>query len=227
MTRKSKNLPRFVNGVHKLSYNKTMPSKSAVRREREKENLRKTILSAAKEVLVSEGYAAISLRTIADMIEYSPAALYLHFKDKDAILQALIEEGFDELGKRLRDVQEPGSVEGLVQKGLNYIQFAVDNPRLFEVMFLARSPQDQEYLRSMAEAPPDAFTALVESVQAGQELGTITKALPVPILAYAIWGQVHGIASIAIARQFFWIPGDMISTLFEASTRAMILGLRP
>ena len=204
-----------------------MISKSMVRREREKENLRKTILSAAREILVAEGYEAISLRTIANVIEYSPASLYLHFKDKDAILQALIDEGFDELAERLRKVSDPGSLEGLIQKGLNYIQFAVDNPRLYEVMFLARSPQDQEHLRSMADAPPDCFVSLLEAVEAGQAQGIITRSLPVPILAYTIWGQVHGIASIAIARQFFWIPDDQIQTLFRESSKAVILGLKP
>jgi AcrR family transcriptional regulator len=88
-----------------------MKSKSMARRERERETLRKTILRAAREILVTEGYEAISLRTIADMIEYSAAALYLHFKDKDAILQALIDEGFEELAHRLRGVADPGSLE--------------------------------------------------------------------------------------------------------------------
>ncbi|MEI7577425.1 MAG: TetR/AcrR family transcriptional regulator [Armatimonadota bacterium] len=203
-----------------------MISKSVARREREKEKLRKTILSAAREILVTDGYEAISLRTIADMIEYSPGALYLHFKDKDAILQALIEEGFDELAIRLRNVMDPGSLEGLIQKGLNYIQFAVDNPRLYEVMFLARSPEDQEHMRAIADAPPDCFLSLVEAVQAGQRQGTLNCALPEPILAYAIWAQVHGMASIAIARQFFWIPQDQIEILFRESVKATVVGLK-
>ena len=197
------------------------------RRERERENLRRTILGAAREVLVKDGYEAISLRTIADMIEYSPAALYLHFKDKDSILQALIDEGFDELARRLRVVKNPGLLEGMTQMGLNYIQFAVDNPRLYEIMFLARSPKDQEHLRAIAEAPPDCFVSLLEAVEAGMGQGTITRALPIPVIAYTIWGQVHGIASIAIARQFFWIPEGQIETLFKESVKAVILGLRP
>jgi AcrR family transcriptional regulator len=204
-----------------------MNSKSLARREREKENLRNTILAAAREILVTEGYEAISLRTIADKIEYSPAALYLHFRDKDSILQALIDEGFDELAIRLRRVKDPGKLEGLIEMGLSYIQFAVENPRLYEVMFLARSPKDQEHWRSMAEAPPDCFVALLDAVKAGQDNGVITRALPMPILTYTIWGQVHGIASIAIARQFFWIPEDQIPTLFRESAQAIVLGLKP
>lgn len=216
-----------MNGAHKMKRNARVPSKSVARREREKENLRKTILHVAREVVVNDGYEAISLRTIADKIEYSPAALYLHFKDKDAILQALIDEGFDELATRLRNVSNRGSLEGLVQQGLSYIQFAVDNPRLYEIMFLARSPEDQEHLRASAEAPPDCFVSLLEAVTDGQEQGTLTRSLPPPVLAYSMWAQVHGMASIAIARQFFWIPADQIEILFRESAKAVVLGLKP
>jgi AcrR family transcriptional regulator len=210
-----------------MKTNKEVISKSTVRREREKVNLRKTILSASRDVLTRDGYEAISLRAIADMIEYSPAAIYLHFKDKDAILQALIDEGFDELALQLRKIQDPGSLESLIQNGMNYIQFAVANLRLYEIMFLARSPEDQEYMRAMAEAPPDCFVFLLEAVRAGQEQGTLTRSLPVPVLAYTIWAQLHGMASIAIARQFFWIPEEQIEILFRESAKAIIVGLKP
>ncbi len=210
-----------------MKYNKEVISKSTMRREREKENLRKTILSASREVLIRDGYEAISLRTIADMIEYSPAALYLHFKDKDAILQALIDEGFAELAMQLRKAQDPGSVESLISNGVTYIQFAMANPRLYEVMFLARSPEDQEYIRAMADAPPDCFAFLLEAVRAGQQQGTLTPSLSEPVLAYTIWAQLHGMASIAIARQFFWIPEDQIEILFRESVKAIVVGLKP
>ncbi len=67
---------------------------SSERRAREKENLRRAILDAARELFVAEGYDAVTMRKIADRIEYSPTTIYLHFKDKDEILLCLSEEGF-------------------------------------------------------------------------------------------------------------------------------------
>ncbi len=209
------------------TYTGNVMSKSASRREREKEILNKTILQAAREVLVNQGHEAISIRLIAEMIEYSPSAIYLHFKDRGAILQALIDEGFDELSACTRKVKNPGIADGVHQMGLNYIEFAVQNPRLYELMFHPGAPEDQECRRRMTDSPPDCFVALLEAVEAGQAAKVFTRLIPVPVLAYSLWGQVHGIASIAIARQFFWIPDEQISLLFRESTRAMIVGLQP
>ena len=78
-----------------------LKSKSSTRREREKENLRKMITDVARDILIHDGHDAISLRNNADRIEYSPATLYLHFRDKDSLLHCLIKEGFDELYTRL------------------------------------------------------------------------------------------------------------------------------
>ena len=78
---------------------------SAQRRARAKENLRRAILDAARELFATEEYEAVSLRRIAEKIEYSPAAIYLHFQDKKEILFHLIDEGFALLSARLETVR--------------------------------------------------------------------------------------------------------------------------
>src|SRR5215203_1044247 len=71
------------------------------RRIREKQDLRQEILDAARDLFVSEGYQAVSMRKIADKIEYSPATIYLHFRDKDELLDCLLEEAFAKLDRKL------------------------------------------------------------------------------------------------------------------------------
>ena len=64
------------------------------RQERDREAVRRAILDAARELFVTEGYRNVSIRKIAEKIEYSPAALYGYFPSKDDIFYALAEEGF-------------------------------------------------------------------------------------------------------------------------------------
>ena len=71
------------------------------RREREKAEIREKILDAARELFVSEGYEAVTMRKIADKIEYSPTAIYLHFKDKEAVMRELCDDDFLALAKQL------------------------------------------------------------------------------------------------------------------------------
>ena len=76
------------------------------RREREKAEIREKILDAARDLFVSEGYEAVSMRKIADRIEYSPTAIYLHFKDKEAVMRELCDLDFLALALGVREDEE-------------------------------------------------------------------------------------------------------------------------
>ena len=103
---------------------------SKERRERQKDELRLTILAAARELFISEGYDQFSMRRIAERIDYSPTTIYLYFKDKDALLHALCEESFGKLfaaGEKLR--QETGDPVTALRRAMTaYVEFGVDNP---------------------------------------------------------------------------------------------------
>src|ERR671939_111330 len=94
------------------------------RRAREKEILRQEILDAARELFVNEGYENVSMRRIAEKIEYSPTTIYLYFEDKAALLFAICEETFAKLAKKLetivRQTQDP--VEALKKGCRAYIE---------------------------------------------------------------------------------------------------------
>ena len=111
------------------------------RKEREKVELKRLILQAAKDVFLEKGYDQTSIRGIADRIEYSPTTIYLYFKDKASILHEIHAEGFLMLNQNmsvLLTVADP--YERLKKMGKIYIEFAVQHPGLYDLMFIQASP---------------------------------------------------------------------------------------
>src|SRR5712691_9823525 len=101
------------------------------RRAREKKELRQEILDAASELFVREGFENVSMRRIADKIEYSPTTIYLYFKDKAELLEQVCAETFSRLVQRLTKINEqPGEPLEKMRRGLlAYIQFGLENPQ--------------------------------------------------------------------------------------------------
>ena len=106
------------------------------RRERQKQATRESILAAAREIARAEGWGAVTIRRIADTIEYSPPVIYEYFASKDTILAALQGIGFEELADTMqkagRDAEN--QTERAVQMGLAYWRFAQRSPELYQVM---------------------------------------------------------------------------------------------
>ncbi len=112
------------------------------RQERDRENVRRAILDAARDLFVSEGYQNVSIRKIAERIEYSPAALYGYFPSKDDIFFALAEEGFrllhgDPTSDTAFDALPP--LEQIRAMFWRVYQFSVEHPQYFALMFVDRS----------------------------------------------------------------------------------------
>lgn len=113
------------------------------RQERDRETVRRAILDAARELFVSEGYGNVSIRKIAERIEYSPAALYSYFESKDDIFFALAAEGFDLLSVPAATPHaypEGTTPLGQLRSTLwRLYEFSVQHPQYFALMFLDRS----------------------------------------------------------------------------------------
>src|SRR4030088_1587252 len=112
------------------------------RQERDREAVRGSILDAARELFVSEGYRNVSIRKIAERIEYSPAAIYSYFPSKDDIFFALAEEGFRLLfsygaSPRAADAADP--MDAIRAMFWRYYEFSKEHPEYFALMFLDRS----------------------------------------------------------------------------------------
>src|SRR5882757_5859147 len=105
----------------------------AERKEKQKTEIRKSILDASMKLFVEEGFSNVSIRRIAEIIEYSPTTIYLYFKDKDEIFFNLHEIGFQkmqEMNKDLDVIENP--MERLRKMGENYIRFGMENPEYYD-----------------------------------------------------------------------------------------------
>ncbi len=105
------------------------------RRDRERQELKQAILAAAREIAASEGWQAVTIRRVADRIEYSPPTIYEHFASKEAILLDLTREGHRTLLAAIEAAQPTGDpASGLIAAGHAYWEFAWTYPELYQVM---------------------------------------------------------------------------------------------
>ncbi len=171
------------------------------RKEKHKENLRQSILDAAKKLFLSEGYDATSIRKIAAEIEFSPTTIYLYYKDKAEIAHALHVEGFKLLAVQFGVLQHvKDSFERLKAMGEIYIRFALENSDFYELMFVLKEPI--AHLKGSCvyenwEEGEKAFQALMMNIAACQEAGYF-KNLDTTAVALIAWSTLHGICSLKL-----------------------------
>ncbi|HEX8276202.1 MAG TPA: TetR/AcrR family transcriptional regulator [Longimicrobiaceae bacterium] len=205
----------------------------AERRERERTELRQKILDAARELFVEHGYESVSMRMIAKRIEYSPTAIYFHFKDKEALFQELCATDFLTLGKTFRKiatVEDP--VERLRAAGRAYAQFAIDFPHHYRLMFMTPTPGprlDPDDTRWVHRGNPeeDAYFFLKQTVEEGIRAGRFRPELDDPEeLAQLVWAGVHGVVSLRIAKgNDTWIDWAPVMELVERVTEVTVRGI--
>src|SRR5262245_38938738 len=113
-------------------------------RERYRDVLRRAILDAAREAFVRDGYEGVSMRRLAERVGCSHGNLYLHFKDKEALFDCLVEESFDRLDDVMRRMAEStrrdDPIELLRKLSRAYVEFGVANPSVYEFAFVLRRP---------------------------------------------------------------------------------------
>ena len=172
------------------------------RKDREKAEMRKIILNAAMEIFVKEGYNSVSIRRIAQKIEYSPGSLYTYFKDKDSIFYALHVEGFDILYKKQLSAQSINDPrERLMAQGKAYIEFALENQEYYDIMFIMRESIElicKEEVRDWTHGQR-SYDLLKRNVAECKAAGMF-KGQEIDSIAFLLWSVVHGIASIIIRR---------------------------
>lgn len=168
------------------------------RKLRHKEDLKKEILKAARELFTERGWESTSIRNIAEKIEYSPATIYLYYKDKNEIIFDLHREGFRLLVSYLdvlTGVNEP--FERLKAMGRAYIRFALDNQDTYKLIFVMEEPM--KHVDSCAAQDWDegdkAFGLLMQTVSDCQSVGYF-KNLQAVNLSFMIWSTMHGLCTL-------------------------------
>lgn len=168
------------------------------RKERERLQLREKIVSAAIALFLERGFEKTSIRTIASAIEYSPATIYLHFKDKNELFYEISERAFTVLYDYLQKAQElRPPIERLRSMGLYYIQFAYENPGYYRLMFIMDAPMKTHHTDKDWKSGNHAFGYLVNTVKACQETGYF-KEKGTETMAMMIWSFMHGLVSLKV-----------------------------
>ncbi len=192
------------------------------RRQREKLDTREKILDAARELFVSEGYDGVSMRKIAEKIEYSPTAIYVHFKDKEQLFRELCHNDFRklaELFQQIATIADP--VERIRQSGMLYIRFGIENPNHYKLMFMTPHPVHElndEDREMIGNPESDAYAFLVLCVQDGLKVNVFRPGLTDPhLIAQTLWAAVHGVIALEIAKHsdpwLEWTPMEQRAEL--------------
>jgi len=200
------------------------------RREREKQELRQQILDTARAMFASEGYEAVTMRKIADAIEYSPTAIYLYFKDKDELINELCHADFRALARefqKIAQVRDP--IERLKRTGLSYIEFGLSHPNHYRLMFMTTHPPpsaDMEMDKGNPEEDAYAFLKIIvaECVKEGMFREEFQD---VEAISQLLWAGVHGVVSLQIAKGgehwVEWRPvRELAATMIDMQLRGLL-----
>jgi AcrR family transcriptional regulator len=193
------------------------------RREREREEVRKKILDAARELFAAEGYGKVTMRGIAEAIEYSPTTIYLHFDDKDDLVRALCEADFGRLLEAMQGVAPPADpIEEIRQLGRAYASFGLRFPNHYRFMFMTPVAK----LEGVKDtAGTQSFGRLLEAVQRAQAAGSFR---PIDALAAAqvLWTTLHGAVALLITvPRECWPHGPAASDLVDQVIENNLRGL--
>ena len=182
------------------------------RKEREKMEMKDLVLQTALELFLAEGFPNVSMRRIAEKIEYSPGTIYLYFKDKAEILHALHNLGFEQLYKRQQTVSSiKDPLERLKKQGKVYVQFAQENPHYYDLMFIMRGPVRNLKGPEEWDMGRRAYEFLRENVHECLEAGYFGNR-DLDVVTFAMWAFVHGIASLFV-RERCVCPADQFDDL--------------
>jgi AcrR family transcriptional regulator len=169
------------------------------RRERERVEIRQKILDAARELFATEGYDRVTMRRIAEAIEYSPTTIYHHFEDKDDLVNALCEEDFSRLLAVFRGQRPPDDpVEWIRQLGRGYARFGLENPNHYRFMFM--TPAKYENVPEPHSAGQDSFGVLKMAVEKALANGQFRPGDP-HLMAQVLWASIHGAVALLITMQ--------------------------
>lgn len=200
---------------------------SKQRREREKEELRQDILDAARELFVNEGYENVSMRRVAEKIEYSPTTIYLYFEDKASLLYAICEETFAGLAKRQEAITKASDdpIEVLRRGCRAYVDFGLKYPNHYKLTFINHPQHPRDEKRHLREESMGmkAYGNLRGNVEACIKANKF-RPTDVEAVTQMMWAGGHGITSLLISMPDF--PWVKKSELIDLMIDTLIHGLR-
>jgi AcrR family transcriptional regulator len=223
-----------MNSVRKKAPGQDGPRPRGGRRERERAARRPAILAAARTLFAAQGVAAVTMRRIAEAVEYTPPVLYGHFRDKADLLRALVQEDsglFLAALERSARIADP--VERIRRMGRQYVDFALAHPHHYRLLFMTELPESELAEAGGSEPAGEdpgrrAYDLLLGAVRQCLDEGRIPRALgDAERVTQALWGAVHGVVSLWIVhganpRCGFRPPRPTAHVLLEAALQGML-----
>jgi AcrR family transcriptional regulator len=196
------------------------------RQERDRASVSRAILDAARELFVSHGYHEVSIRKIAEKIEYSPAAIYGYFPSKDDIFFALAEEGFRLLfsygaGGREKPADPVEAVRGMFWR---YYEFSKRHPEYFALMFLDRSVPRISQNWNRFGFVGEMRHELIERIQRAIEAGAFPPGTTAECIFRVALAAVHGAATMSLCDRL--ADGEDADALASLTLDTALAGLR-
>jgi AcrR family transcriptional regulator len=177
-------------------------------------DLRAACLRAAMELLEEDGATALSVRAVARRAGVSPGAPYRHYADRDALVSAVAAEGYRELAGYLAAAHpSPSTPDDLAAVAVAYVQFALQRPALFRVMF--SEPCDRDSSERVAATA--AISAYVGAIVRQSFPGADEEAM-----STAVWGLVHGLAFLHLDGKLDASTPAVVSARVRAAVHALL-----
>jgi AcrR family transcriptional regulator len=195
------------------------------RQDRERQAVTTAILDAARDLFVAEGYQSVSIRKIAERIEYSPAAIYSYFASKDDIFLALAAEGFHRLDDKVQAAMKTDDpLENVRACWWAFFEFSQEQPAYFELMFVDRSvpriTQQWEGFEFLQQMLNNAVTAIQKAIDAG----AFPKTLNPNGAMHMLWAALIGPGVIGVRHRL--ASGEDYDALARDVLNLTIAGLQ-
>lgn len=165
-------------------------------------DLKSELLDACRKLLLKEGYRGCSLRKIAAEAGVTATSIYLHFENKDDLIHSVMEQSIEELNDRLERVARgPGeAVQKLENLAREYVDFALENPHEYQVIYRVNSDEMARYPREKFRKARRGYRIVGEVIEQGVAEGAVDESRPV-LAAYVLWAQLHGVLSVLFSRR--------------------------
>ena len=188
-------------------------------------------MDAARDLFAKEGVEAVSMRKIADVIEYSPTAIYLHFADKDALLEELCAHDFGALAESFaQEARIKDPIERIKALGRRFMKFGLKYPNHFRFMFLTPSKADRipaRQLEKRGDPEQDSYARLLLSVREALQAGRFRPEFKDErLVAQTFAAAVQGVVALHIGMgNDPWIEWAPLEKRMETMLDAIIRGL--
>jgi AcrR family transcriptional regulator len=201
------------------------------RRERERDEVRTKIMNAARDLFAAEGIEAVSMRKIAEAVEYSPTVIYQHFADKESLFRELCRADFATLAEsmaQIAGIADP--IERIRQIGMAYGKFGVAYPNHYRLMFMTQFHHDKDNPDEQCgkgDPDEDAYAFVKKTVVEALEGGRFRDGLTDPeLISQTLWAGMHGVVSLQITKgNDPWLEWSPLERRLQLMVETLLRGL--